>query len=523
MRKLKKGVSLVVAVAMIVQLLPNLVFASELSEQQEEKIGYIPMELIEVTLTEDDVKDAVPSDDGYYAETYSSSSSNYESRYYYNQLSDKQKSLYDELHDECEAYLNTQMDAEEVNVNGEIYGSTNYIECTDLSREELMSIVYLFTISNPQYYFIRSSAALTGYINSEMYVALQIYDDYVSGYTRASYTAQFMSKVNSWVNEVSTESTDYKKVKKAHDIVCENLVYDYDSSNLEKNQSSATAVLNGSTVCAGYAQMFSMLCSAAGIQNICVTSTQHEWNQVNIYDAWYIVDCTWDDYDDGSWGYTYLCKSDSAVTEGDHNPEGYILPYRPTCNTDYIGKVSDYNGNTFYREADENIRCYDSTGALIVNEFMFDGDYTYYMQADGSAMTDRLTYHPDGEHIIYFDEKGHEVFNNFQYCPSVGYTCYFDSQGYIYKDQITFVGDNVYYLNENGAMEQNGWFQFANGRDYGYANWNGTLNTNGFSYDPWGRVVFYHWNGMVARGLITDGVYYYNMDQTDGHYLGQFQ
>lgn len=39
-------------------------------------------------------------------------------------------------------------------------------------------------------------------------------------------------------------------------------------------------------------------------------------------------------------------------------------------------------------------------------------------------------------------------------------------------DQITFVGNSVYYLNANGAMEQGGWFQFANGMDYGYANTN---------------------------------------------------
>ena len=73
-------------------------------------------------------------------------------------------------------------------------------------------------------------------------------------------------------------------------------------------------------------------------------------------------------------------------------------------------------------------------GALVTNKFIFDGSYTYYMQADGTPMKDRLTYHPDGVHIIYFDTDGHEVFSNFQYCPSVGYTCYFDSQGYIYKD-----------------------------------------------------------------------------------------
>ena len=161
-------------------------------------------------------------------------------------------------------------------------------------------------------------------------------------------------------------------------------------------------------------------------------------------------------------------------------------------------------------------------GTLATDVFFFDGTYTYYLQTDGSPMKDKLTYHPDGEHIVYFDQNGHEVFTTFQYCPSVQYTCYFDSNGYLYKDQITFVGDKTYYLNGNGAMEQNGWFQFANGRDYGWANTDGSLNTTGWGTDPYGRTVFYHWNGMVARGLISDGAYYYSMDETDGHYLGQF-
>ena len=199
-------------------------------------------------------------------------------------------------------------------------------------------------------------------------------------------------------------------------------------------------------------------------------------------------------------------------------------PDNPTPDTPAPSgtKVATYNGDTFYKGNDGELRCYDSDGKLVTDEFKCDGTYTYYMQADGTPMKDRLTYHPDGEHIIYLDENGHEAFTNFVYCPSVGYICYFDSNGYLYKDQITFVGDKTYYLNGNGALEQNGWFQFANGLDYGFANSDGTLVTTGFSYDPYGRVVFYHWNGMVARGLISDGVYYYSMDETDGHYLGQF-
>ena len=186
------------------------------------------------------------------------------------------------------------------------------------------------------------------------------------------------------------------------------------------------------------------------------------------------------------------------------------------------GRTVDYyslpaNGGTWdgrhYIKAD---------GTMATDVFFFDGTYTYYLMTDGTPMKDKLTYHPDGEHIVYFDQNGHEVFTTFQYCPSVQYTCYFDSNGYLYKDQITFVGDKTYYLNGNGAMEQNGWFQFANGRDYGWANTDGSLNTTGWGTDPYGRTVFYHWNGMVARGLISDGAYYYSMDETDGHYLGQF-
>ena len=187
----------------------------------------------------------------------------------------------------------------------------------------------------------------------------------------------------------------------------------------------------------------------------------------------------------------------------------------------------DENGNRFegrkLKDKEGNMHYFRDDGTMVYNDWYFDGDWTYYLQYDGTPMKDRLTYHPDGEHIIYLDKDGHEVFNDFQYCPSVGYICYFDSQGYLYKDQITFVGDKVYYLNGNGAMEQNGWFQFANGRDYGFANADGTLKNTEFSYDAYGRVVYYHWNGMVARGLISDGLYYYDMNIKDGHYQGSFK
>ncbi len=165
---------------------------------------------------------------------------------------------------------------------------------------------------------------------------------------------------------------------------------------------------------------------------------------------------------------------------------------------------------------------YKRDGKIVKDSFFCDGTYTYYLQADGTPMKNKLSYHPDGVHLIYFDDKGHELFDKFQYCKDVKYTCYFDTYGYLYKDKITFSNGKAYYLDGDGRMKQSGWFKFANGVDYGYAYSDGSLNTSGFGYDPYGRQVFYHWNGIVARGLITDGVWYYHMDETDGHYLGRF-
>ncbi len=174
------------------------------------------------------------------------------------------------------------------------------------------------------------------------------------------------------------------------------------------------------------------------------------------------------------------------------------------------------NGDTW------NYTYYKRNGKIMKDCFFFDGSYTYYLQSNGTPMKDKLTYHPDGKHLIYFDTNGREIFNKFKYCSSVGYTCYFDSNGYLYKDKITFYNNEAYYLDGNGKMQEDGWFQFANGYDYGFAYDDGALDTDGFNYDPWGRVVYYHWNGMVARGLISDGNNYYNFDLSDGHYLGSF-
>lgn len=208
------------------------------------------------------------------------------------------------------------------------------------------------------------------------------------------------------------------------------------------------------------------------------------------------------------------------------------IPGKPNTSTDEItvvGKFTSYNGYDFYRDAAGNITCQDSAGNRVINQFMCDGTYTYYFQFDGTAMRNRLTYHPDGVHVIYFNENCHEVFDNFAYVKQsiagtpVDDMCYFNTYGYMYVDFLTYdiTGTFLYYANPYGVVERNGWFRFSDG-GIGYANANGTLMVSQFTYDQWGRMVYAQGDGHLAKGLITDGLYWYHMDETDGHLLGKF-
>ena len=143
---------------------------------------------------------------------------------------------------------------------------------------------------------------------------------------------------------------------------------------------------------------------------------------------------------------------------------------------------------------------YTVNGQVQKDVFFCDGTYTYYLQADGTPMTNRLTYHPNGVNVIYFDEKGHEVFDNFVNVKKsiegnpVDDICYFDTFGYMYQDKLTYGqgnDTNLYYINPYGVLQRGGYFTFPNG-DLGYAEANGALMTNQDSYSPTGALVHFN-------------------------------
>lgn len=160
----------------------------------------------------------------------------------------------------------------------------------------------------------------------------------------------------------------------------------------------------------------------------------------------------------------------------------------------------------------DGIHYYLPDGTVVTDAFFCDGTYTYYLMMDGTPMKNRLSYHPDGVHVIYLDAEGHEVFSNFTHVAQsiagepVDDLCFFDVYGHMYVDVLTYdqAGKNLYYANPYGVMERKGWFEFSNKYNggYGYANENGILMTDQYTYDWNGNLVYMEADGHV-RGSMT--------------------
>lgn len=262
------------------------------------------------------------------------------SDYFYNRMNSEEKALYNAMYANCMKYLTT---------NADMDGGTDWIYAGSLSEDRAMTVVQIFQMENPQFYFISNSVG-TGYFwEQDPTIALGCYPEFEDGATRAFYTAQLKSTVNAMMNQINAQPTVLAREKKAHDIIVSKVDYDhyyYDPylSLSRWNQSCASVFFEDYTVCAGYAEAFTLLCNGAGMNTISVTSSDHEWNQIQLYGKWYVVDCTWDDDYGSYWGYDYFNVSSERVNDGHHSLESIWNGMGvPVCNSDTVSTTS-YNG-----------------------------------------------------------------------------------------------------------------------------------------------------------------------------------
>ena len=119
-----------------------------------------------------------------------------------------------------------------------------------------------------------------------------------------------------------------KKEKYVHDALASAVTYDLTA---DMNQSAYSALVNGKSVCAGYARAYQYLLQQLGIPCYYCTGYSggdHAWNIVKLDDGYYNVDVTWDDAAAIRYDYFNKTDADFASTHVRQN----LSVYLPACN-----------------------------------------------------------------------------------------------------------------------------------------------------------------------------------------------
>lgn len=124
------------------------------------------------------------------------------------------------------------------------------------------------------------------------------------------YSEEKINKINELVNNVINELDlnnidDLTKIERIHNYILNHTVYDKNTNNFDIN-SAYGSLIEGHSVCSGYADAFSIFMNIYKIPNIRVSSENHLWNLVYINGKWLHIDLTWDDSENNKYDNNYF-------------------------------------------------------------------------------------------------------------------------------------------------------------------------------------------------------------------------
>lgn len=138
-------------------------------------------------------------------------------------------------------------------------------------------------------------------VQTGLYAWLFEFGDIVA-MTTAEQEAQVTAKIAELFEEWQIyDKSDYHKIKLIYDYICSHVTYDHE--NLRDDQytlkyTAYAALIQGTAVCLGYANLFYRMANDAGVDARIVTgmasADQHAWNIVRLDGGYYLLDSTWD-------------------------------------------------------------------------------------------------------------------------------------------------------------------------------------------------------------------------------------
>lgn len=206
----------------------------------------------------------------------------------------------------------------------ELYSAFSPVE--SVTAGELKNIFSAVVNDHPELFWLETAYA-GKYVRNGQCVEIDL---------RFNRTAQNLESAKAYFNESADQiiagaqnyAGNYERERFVHDALLDRISYNLGA---EMNQSAYSALVNGQTVCAGYAKAFQYILQQLGIPCYYCTGyagESHAWNIVALDDGYYNVDTTWDDTGNGT--YDYFNKTDADYA-GNHIRQELSV-YLPPCN-----------------------------------------------------------------------------------------------------------------------------------------------------------------------------------------------
>lgn len=208
-----------------------------------------------------------------------SAAQEYDTPYYYRQLSDEAQEVYDALREAVlECRKNVRVDV-------------------SINQQDFDKICELLILHDPITFNLKNIEA---YEVTNSYAKFKITYRYKKE-TYDKMAAAYDEKAEKILSKLSDDMSVYKKIRTIHDEIIKTAVYDSESKTADTVYGT---LVKRKAKCDGYAKTFTYICGKAGIRTVTVIGEDktdesgnnlHMWNKVYYNKKWYNVDVTWDD------------------------------------------------------------------------------------------------------------------------------------------------------------------------------------------------------------------------------------
>lgn len=209
----------------------------------------------------------------------------------------------------------------------------------EISVDDVRNVVEAVYNDHPELFWLNTAFACK-YDQDRVCVELGI-DFNETADDLAEAKRKFDNRTNELLTQVQNLGSDFDKERYLHDLLVSQIVY---NSGAKMNQSAYSAMVEGESVCAGYARAMQYLMQKLGIPCYYCTGyagEDHAWNIVRLDDGYYNVDLTWDDTPGGE--YDYFNKTDQDY-EGTHVRRSLSVNL-PPCNGQRYRNLMQSSGN----------------------------------------------------------------------------------------------------------------------------------------------------------------------------------